>query len=216
MNTNPETVGGASNPKHVSDDLDVGLDSARLDEMFERGRAQGYLEGCLAERSLIEAQQRETPKDKVEKEAKRVAEFELLRSAYFQAVEFEVVKLAFSIAARVLRRELQVDPLLQAGTVRAALGQIAEKGTVRLRVPADEVNLWLETMQHLPGLSVRPTVIADRALCAGDCKIESDIGSADLGLRSQLLEIAETLLDASGPSVDDEIEPEWRETAVHS
>ena len=36
-----------------------------------------------------------------------------------------MVKLALAIAARILRREAQTDPLLLTGAVRVALGQLA-------------------------------------------------------------------------------------------
>ncbi len=62
-------------------------------------------------------------------------EFRSQREEYFAQVEHEVVRLALAIAERILHREAQVDPLLLAGAVRVALGQLAESTEVRLRVP---------------------------------------------------------------------------------
>ena len=47
------------------------------------------------------------------------------RDQYLHAVEHEVVKLALAVAARILRREAQMDPLLLTGAVRVALGQLS-------------------------------------------------------------------------------------------
>ena len=47
------------------------------------------------------------------------------RDRYLHAVEHEVVKLALAVAARILRREAQMDPLLLTGAVRVALGQLS-------------------------------------------------------------------------------------------
>ena len=47
------------------------------------------------------------------------------RDRFLHAVEQEVVKLALAVAARILRREAQMDPLLLTGAVRVALGQLA-------------------------------------------------------------------------------------------
>jgi hypothetical protein len=51
-------------------------------------------------------------------------------------VEHEVVELALAVAARILRREAQMDPLLLTGAVRVALGQLSGSTEVRVRVPA--------------------------------------------------------------------------------
>ena len=58
------------------------------------------------------------------------------RDRYLHAVEHEVVELALAVAARILRREAQMDPLLLTGAVRVALGQLSGSTEVRLRVPA--------------------------------------------------------------------------------
>ena len=47
------------------------------------------------------------------------------RDRYLHAVEQEVVRLALAVAARILRREAQMDPLLLTGAVRVALGQLS-------------------------------------------------------------------------------------------
>ena len=53
-------------------------------------------------------------------------EFARERTKYFADVEAEVVKLALAIAARVLHREAELDPLLLTGVVRVALEKVAE------------------------------------------------------------------------------------------
>ena len=131
-------------------------------------------------------------------------------------MEFEVVKLAHSIASHILRREVQLDPLLLTNTVRIALGQIADKMDVRLRVPAGQADLWSETMERLANLNVRPVIIADERLEDGECTLESDIGSADLGIRSQLLEISRILLTEPDPLEQMNIEAERCGPAVHA
>ena len=162
---------------------------------FEAGHEQGFREGRSAER---EARSAETcPEQKLGSElAARLAEdFQVERNRYFEAVEQEVVKLALAIAARILRREAQMDPLLLTGAVRVALGQLSGATQVRLRVPAADLELWKETMAHLPKLAVRPAVVADEDLEPGECRMENELGSVDLGIRSQLGEIERGFFD---------------------
>lgn len=117
------------------------------------------------------------------------------RDRYMAQVEREVVKLALAIAARVLRRETLMDPLLLSGAVRVALGQLAEATEVRLKVPAADHAMWSEMLRLMPNLPLQPEVIADEALATGDCLLEAQMGSVDLGVKSQLAEIERGFFD---------------------
>src|ERR1700728_168641 len=63
-----------------------------------------------------------------------IAGFEEQRSEYFANVEGEIVQLALSIAAKILHREAQVDPMLLAALVRLAVERLREGSTVTVRV----------------------------------------------------------------------------------
>lgn len=117
------------------------------------------------------------------------------RDCYMAQVEREVVKLALAIAARVLRRETLMDPLLLSGAVRVALGQLAETSEVRLKVPAADHAMWTEMLRLMPNLPLQPEVVADEMLTTGDCLLEAQVGSVDLGVKSQLAEIERGFFD---------------------
>jgi flagellar assembly protein FliH len=122
------------------------------------------------------------------------------RDHYLQKVEHEVVKLALAVAARILRREAQMDPLLLTGAVRVALGQLSSSTHVQLRVPKTELALWTEAITLLPNLAVKPAVVAGEGMRLGDCVIETEQGSVDLGIRAQLGEIERGFFDRAGGS----------------
>ena len=167
-------------------------------QAFESGRERGREEGRRAERDALapsaaaeaERHRRQTA-DCVENLARE-------RDCYLQAVEQEVVHLALAVAARILRREAQMDPLLLTGAVRVALGQVAATSEFRLRVPAKEADFWKETIALLPKLTVKPLVVADEGMLLGECVIESKVGTVDLGIRSQLGEIERGFFDRAG------------------
>jgi flagellar biosynthesis/type III secretory pathway protein FliH len=171
-------------------------DEAR--QSFESGRERGRQEGRQAER---EAQgtaltaEAERYKRQLTALASRFSEE---RDRYLAAVEQEVVKLALALAARILRREAQMDPLLLTGAVRVALGQLAGSSEVELRVPAAELELWKEAIAHLPHVAMKPVVAAGEGMRLGDCVIESKVGTVDLGVRSQLAEIERGFFDRAG------------------
>lgn len=127
--------------------------------------------------------------------AAALAEFRADRDHYLSKVEQEVVRLALAVAARILHREALMDPLLLAGAVRVALGQLAETTEVRLMVPASEHEMWREMLHLMPNLPLHPEVIAEEALGTGECLLETHLGSVDLGVRSQLAEIERGFFD---------------------
>ena len=187
----PET-GSAAHPG-TSPDWEKRLaEGAR--EAFDAGRERGREEARETGREALMSARREEER----RMAAVVASFTEARERYLNAVEGEVVKLALAVAARILRREAQVDPLLLTGAVRVALGQLSATTGVRLRVPACDLDLWKEAIAHLPNLAVKPEVLAGEELRLGDCVIESNLGTVDLGIRSQLGEIERGFFDRAG------------------
>jgi len=126
---------------------------------------------------------------------KALEEFRARRDEYLARVEHEVVRLALAIAERILHREAQMDPLLLSGAVRVALGQLAESTEVKLRVPGDQQGMWAEMLRLMPGLPLRPTVVADAKLEAAEAVLEAELGTVDLGVRAQLAEIERGFFD---------------------
>ena len=181
---------------------------------FEAGRERGRQEGRQAERESIAAAQKAAEEQRSRQRAELVENFAQERDRYLQAVEHEVVKLALAVAARILRREAQMDPLLLTGAVRVALGQLARSTEVRLRVPAADIGLWTDAIALLPNLALKPTLLSDDTMRLGDCVVETSLGSVDLGIRSQLAEIERGFFDRAGssplrPINEPSPRPEW-------
>jgi len=166
---------------------------------FESGRERGRLEGREAERQAQAAAISTADQRRMRQAAELVENFAQERDRYLRAVEREVVELALAVAARILRREAQMDPLLLTGAVRVAPGQLSSSTQVRLHVPADELGLWTEAIALLPNLAVKPAVVAGEGMRLGECRIETDLGSVDVGLRAQLGEIERGFFDRAGP-----------------
>ncbi len=182
----------------IEDELRAEFDKRLADETrkaFESGRERGKQEGLQAEREA----QAKTVAAEHARYARQLADvvekFAQERDSYLRAVEPEVVKLSLAIAARILRREAQMDPLLLTGAVRVALGQLAGSTQMQLKVPPAELELWTEAIALLPKLAVKPTVLAGEGMRLGECVIETEMGSVDLGIRSQLGEIERGFFD---------------------
>jgi flagellar assembly protein FliH len=181
---------------------------------FEEGREQGIREARESAANEQRAVLQEAENQRVEQAASLATQFANNRDRFFRDVEAELVRLALAIAARILRREAQMDPLFLIGAVRVALGQLATTTQVRLRIPAAEFGLWTETLAHIPNLRVKPTVIPDNSMQLGDCLVETEMGSVDLSLPAQLHQIEIALLDETASTCADisaDLHPQERE-----
>ena len=127
--------------------------------------------------------------------AQTVREFAHEREIYFQRVEAEVVGLAVAIARKILHREAQVDPLLLAGVVRVGLDNVAAGTRMRLRVHPDQVQAWRQFFSQQHDLQSIPELMGDPALGPGHCMLETELGTTDLTLETQLKEIEQGFFD---------------------
>lgn len=124
-----------------------------------------------------------------------LADFARERAAYYQQVEGEVVRLALSIARKILHREAQVDPLLLAGMVRVALERIESGTKVVVRVHPQQVSECRGYFaRHMEPHAV-PEVVEDSALEMDRCVLETVLGTTELGTEVQLKEIEQGLFD---------------------
>ena len=181
--------------------LRMEFDKRLADEVrkaIESGREKGRHEGRQAEHEAQAAAVAAAAQERTRHAAGLVDAFTRERDRLFHAVEHEVVDLALAVAARILRREAQMDPLLLTGAVRVALGQLSGSTEVTLKVPPAELDLWTEAMAVLPNLALKPIVVAGEGMRLGDCQVETSLGSVDLGIRSQLGEIERGFFDRAG------------------
>jgi flagellar assembly protein FliH len=189
-------------PAEMPDANRAAANEAHEDELrrsFESGRECGFEEGRTAEREACAALIKARETRQAEEAAHLLESFQVRCARYFETVEREVVKLSLAIAARVLRREAHLDPMLLSGAVRAALGQFSGSTQACLRVPPATFELWKETIASLPNLPVKPAVVAGDEMNLTECILQTDFGSADLSVSEQLAEIERGFVDCARP-----------------
>ena len=116
------------------------------------------------------------------------------RKSYFNRVESDVVHLALAIAAKILHREAQVDPMLVAALIRVAVNKLHDGSHVTVRVGAEEVERW-KTFLANPSNGSTIQIVEDAHLVSGDCVLETDLGSADFSIEAQLKEVEQGFFD---------------------
>jgi flagellar assembly protein FliH len=126
--------------------------------------------------------------------ASALKEFTEERDDYFARVEAEVIQLALSIAAKILHREAQVDPTVVAALVRIAIEKMREASTITVRVGSGRGPSWKGYFAGFPHLT-RVEVVEDPKLSNQDCLLETELGTANFGLDSQLKEVEQGFSD---------------------
>lgn len=126
--------------------------------------------------------------------AEAIKGFKDQRDQYFAELETEVVKLTLSIAAKILHRESQVDPMLVASLVRYAMQNMREGSNVTVRVCPGKGETWRQYFESAnDGIHVE--IVEDPQLNDQDCVMETELGSADFGLDKQLKEVERGFYD---------------------
>jgi flagellar assembly protein FliH len=169
----------------------AGIPEEEVQAREEKARAQGREEGRL----LAQKELDRTAAAIRAGVAEALQAFRAEREAYFQRVEAEVVRLALSIARKILHRESQMDPALLAGIVRVAMEKFEAATTVRLRVPPGQERLWQEALGSGLKDAAPVEIIAENALAPGQCVLETQMGSTEVGLEAQLKEIEQGFFD---------------------
>ncbi len=176
-------AGSASNDSQTAEERS----RRRQAEVFEQGRQSGQQQ-LRAELDAGLAKSREQI-------SRALQQFALERQDYYRRIEGEVVELALAIARKILHREAQLDPHALAGIVRVTLEKLDTGTKVNLHVHPKEAPDWRHyfacRMEEVPA----PDVHEDPAIALGECRIETSLGSTEIGLETQLKEIETGLLD---------------------
>ncbi len=169
---------------------EVEMTEAELQALLSEARAETA--------KATEARLREELRAASQAEAARITtaldHFDRERKGYFARVETEVVRLALSIAAKILHREAQVEPMLVGALVQIAVNQLKENTAVSIRVHPGSAARWRAHFEATPQWAT-VTVVEDAELEPGDCLLETELGSANFSLAAQLKEVEQGFFD---------------------
>ncbi len=123
-----------------------------------------------------------------------LASLSSLRSRIRGEAEGDLVKLAISIARRVLHRELTLDPESIEGLIRVALDKLQSRELCRVRVHPDQEEAIRKSLERFSN-SQKVELVTDSSLQCGDVLFETAHGNLDASIESQLGEIERGLAD---------------------
>jgi flagellar assembly protein FliH len=187
---------GEGDPEHEQQPVITGPATPAFTEKdlaaaYEKGRQEGRRE--------VEQRTKEQLATAVSAERERVSkiieDFQQSCSDYYGKVEDQVVHLALGIAAKILHRESQVDPLLVAALVRIATENLKQGSKVQVNIHPQEIRAWQSYFENEGSGLVTIELAEDPTLTLGECVVHSEVGVASLGLDAQLKEIERGLFD---------------------
>lgn len=163
---------------------------------WQEGRFQGEQAGRAAAEAKIQA----------EGEAQRIslrAQWDAMiddiaeaRQVLWQTQEQEMLALTLAIARQVIKAEVTQNPDVVRQVIANAVRRVVDKEMVRIRVCTGEAGRVREMRQDLietlDGLH-HLEIIDDRRISAGGCVIETNSGTIDAKIETQLGEIARAL-----------------------
>ena len=169
----------------------VSSGSDNIDHRIAEAHAQGIREGIMQAQQTL-GKQLENERATI---ATTVQGFEKQMNGYYAKVEVELVHLALGIATKILHREAQVDRMVVAGLVKVALEKLQQGTRVTVHVRPEQVSPWIQYFQENMAGRIHVDVKADPSLTANNCILETELGTTELGIETQLKEIEKGFFD---------------------
>jgi flagellar assembly protein FliH len=131
------------------------------------------------------------------------------RQNIIKEAEEDIVELAILIAKKIVKKELEIDKEIVIRNVKEALKKVSDREEITIRVNLNDLKLTEahkeEFLKEVSGVK-KINIKDDPTIEPGGCRIETDFGSVDADISTQLEEIKEAL-----KKVSQEIEEEERE-----
>jgi len=163
----------------------------------EEGLEKGYAEG--ERKALAETRERfgEELESVVRSLERLLSEVRARRDSLFRDAEREVLRLAVSVAEKIVKHEIRIRPDVVMGNLRKALEIIAQRTGAVLEINPDDLS-YVE--KHAPGVlkifreGGTIEIAANSHVDRGGCLVRSAGGGADLRIQTQLELIEQALL----------------------
>ena len=128
--------------------------------------------------------------------AAAVRQIEDSRQDWLRYWETAAVKLACAIAARIIRREIRQDDQIPVPWIQEALEMCAGAAEITVRLSATDFETLRGEVEQLCKVfhpAAATTLVADESVSPGGCRIETEFGSIDQQIETQLQRIEQEL-----------------------
>ena len=112
------------------------------------------------------------------------------RNRIFHELGDEILSLALSISEKVIKIELDRNDEAFKSILASAIKKVADDNNLKVRVSDSDYKRFLsEGREEIFTKSGNVTFIKDKLLKKGDCIVESDSGTIDAGINTQLKQV---------------------------
>lgn len=173
--------------KRVAREEAVGIRQTAEKQGYDEGFAKGEKEGLEKAAPVMEAF-----KDLVN-------ELTEVRKKFYENAEGEMINLVIGVARTVIGEDMERNPALVRNVIRAAVQKLKSHEEISIKVNPEDL---AEAERYRPELAKsvedieKVTFRADPLITRGGCVVESNIGSIDARLETQLEAIRESFLRA--------------------
>ena len=172
----------------------------QAESLREAAWQEGFHDGAMKARASVEAELRadwDVRRDTLRAELDDMAaQIGAAREEMWRRQEAEMVGLALDIARQVVKAEITQNPEVVRQVLSNAIRRISDKDNVRVRVSVSDAPRVKEMRQDLmdvvDGLR-HLEIVDDRRVGDGGCVIETNAGTIDAKIETQLAEVARAL-----------------------
>ena len=173
-----------------------------IDKIRTEGQQEGYNTGYslgLQEGYTAGLQQAQEQIDQ-----SRLHSSEMIKNAERQALDMihsaerQIIDIALCIARKILKREIEENPMTILPVVREALGKSRDGETIIIRVNPEDIDLLNHAKRDLlqiVGGDKQLSISADPAIRPGGCMIDTKSGTVDASIDTQFEAIKRALQD---------------------
>lgn len=161
----------------------------RLEQDINQARAAARAEGEAFAKQQVQAELQPA----LQKLAASIHESAELRGRLREQAEADLVRLAIAIARKIVGREINTDPEVIAGVVKASLERMRQQEVLRVRIHPDFKAKVSENLARLGASHVE--VLGDPTCERGAVLFETSRGNLDASVETQLREIERGLID---------------------
>jgi flagellar assembly protein FliH len=160
----------------------------RMETLERDAYARGYADGQSAGEATAAARL----EDVTTRLAAAIADLAAVRGVLMRRAERDLVRLAVSMAERVLRHEIDVDRERLVAMARVAIDRLGEHAAATIHL--NPVDYEVVQTRHAIDLGKSVELVADPSVARGGCLVRSSFGTIDAGIESQVQELSRALL----------------------
>ncbi len=179
-------------------------EAAKIVQQAEQEAAEIRKQSEAAGRKAAEAAIERILDEKVAKQmktltpalAEAVQQVKDSRQEWLRHWDASATQLACAIAAKIVRRELKAEPEIALEWVQESLRMCAGAANITIRMhPADYKTLGgqVEELAKVFHPAAPANIVADASMTGGGCRVETEFGSIDQQLETQLKRLAEEM-----------------------